>query len=195
MRAINWYFLEKGGRGGLISLRIDRVGKKRFSEVSARKRGAKQEPPLDMASSSSTGVGGYELPWVEKYRPTKVVDIVGNEDAVSRLQVIARDGNMPNLILSVRDLFIQFITYSNFRYMIFSIVRLSFVMRPFALIHGFYCPSFVHFCLIHWSFEDIEAGLRKFLNPSCVNKCLLVISVFDLKIAPTIPKHTFFCLC
>lgn len=54
-----------------------------------------------MASSSSTG-GGYEIPWVEKYRPSKVVDIVGNEDAVSRLQVIARDGNMPNLILAVR---------------------------------------------------------------------------------------------
>ena len=58
---------------------------------------------LKMASSSSTssGGGGYEIPWVEKYRPSKVVDIVGNEDAVSRLQVIARDGNMPNLILAV----------------------------------------------------------------------------------------------
>ncbi|XP_013706815.2 replication factor C subunit 2 [Brassica napus] len=57
---------------------------------------------LKMASSSSTssGGGGYEIPWVEKYRPSKVVDIVGNEDAVSRLQVIARDGNMPNLILA-----------------------------------------------------------------------------------------------
>lgn len=56
-----------------------------------------------MASSSSTssGGGGYEIPWVEKYRPSKVMDIVGNEDAVSRLQVIARDGNMPNLILAV----------------------------------------------------------------------------------------------
>ena len=59
-----------------------------------------------MASSSSSGgggVGGYDVPWVEKYRPNKVSDIVGNEDAVSRLQVIARDGNMPNLILSVRS--------------------------------------------------------------------------------------------
>lgn len=61
---------------------------------------------LKMASSSSasSGGGGYEIPWVEKYRPSKVVDIVGNEDAVSRLQVIARDGNMPNLILAVRFL-------------------------------------------------------------------------------------------
>lgn len=42
----------------------------------------------------------YDLPWVEKYRPHKIADIVGNEDAVSRLEVIARDGNMPNLIFA-----------------------------------------------------------------------------------------------
>lgn len=53
-----------------------------------------------MASSSGSS-SNYDIPWVEKYRPNKVTDIVGNEDAVSRLQVIARDGNMPNLILSV----------------------------------------------------------------------------------------------
>jgi replication factor C subunit 2/4 len=41
-----------------------------------------------------------ELPWVEKYRPVEMKDIVGNEEAVSRLKVIAYDGNMPNLILS-----------------------------------------------------------------------------------------------
>ncbi|KAL4188238.1 hypothetical protein AMTRI_Chr09g43110 [Amborella trichopoda] len=52
-----------------------------------------------MATNSSSS-GGYELPWVEKYRPVKVAQVVGNQDAVSRLQVIARDGNMPNLILS-----------------------------------------------------------------------------------------------
>jgi hypothetical protein len=33
-----------------------------------------------------------------------VADVVGNSDAVARLEVIARDGNMPNLILSVRDI-------------------------------------------------------------------------------------------
>lgn len=53
-----------------------------------------------MASASSSSVGP-EIPWVEKFRPTKVSDIVGNQDAVARLQVIARDGNMPNLILAV----------------------------------------------------------------------------------------------
>jgi replication factor C subunit 2/4 len=42
------------------------------------------------------------LPWVEKYRPALIKDIVGNEQTVQRLQVIAKQGNVPNLILSVR---------------------------------------------------------------------------------------------
>jgi replication factor C subunit 2/4 len=37
---------------------------------------------------------------LEKYRPSKVADIVGNDDAVSRLQIISEQGNMPNLILA-----------------------------------------------------------------------------------------------
>ena len=40
------------------------------------------------------------LPWVEKYRPTQLTEIVGNQEAVQRLQIIGTDGNMPNLILS-----------------------------------------------------------------------------------------------
>ena len=38
---------------------------------------------------------------VEKYRPIYVRDIVGNKEAVERLQVISEEGNMPNIILSV----------------------------------------------------------------------------------------------
>lgn len=41
-----------------------------------------------------------ELPWVEKYRPHLLKDIVGNEDTVQRLQTIAADGNMPHMIIS-----------------------------------------------------------------------------------------------
>jgi replication factor C subunit 2/4 len=41
---------------------------------------------------------------VEKYRPKFVKDVVGNVDAVSRLQVIAEEGNMPNIILSVSNM-------------------------------------------------------------------------------------------
>lgn len=38
---------------------------------------------------------------VEKYRPQLVKDIVGNVEAVGRMQVIAEEGNLPNVILSV----------------------------------------------------------------------------------------------
>jgi hypothetical protein len=39
---------------------------------------------------------------VEKYRPKNIDDVVGNVEAVSRLQVIGREGNFPNVILAVR---------------------------------------------------------------------------------------------
>ncbi|KAI0220182.1 replication factor C subunit 4 [Massospora cicadina] len=42
----------------------------------------------------------FELPWVEKYRPLVLSDVVGNAETVERLKVIAKDGNMPNLLLS-----------------------------------------------------------------------------------------------
>jgi len=41
-----------------------------------------------------------EEPWLEKYRPKVVKDIVGNQDTVGRLEVLAEQGNMPNLILT-----------------------------------------------------------------------------------------------
>lgn len=39
------------------------------------------------------------MPWVEKYRPRTLDDVVGNDDTLVRLRAIAIDGNMPNLIL------------------------------------------------------------------------------------------------
>ena len=44
---------------------------------------------------------GQNIPWVELYRPVLMRDVVGNAEAVSRLAVIALEGNMPNIILSV----------------------------------------------------------------------------------------------
>jgi replication factor C subunit 2/4 len=45
-------------------------------------------------------MANYEAPWVEKYRPEYLKDIVGNVEAVSRLMAIAKVGNLPNIILS-----------------------------------------------------------------------------------------------
>jgi replication factor C subunit 2/4 len=42
----------------------------------------------------------YEIPWVEKYRPEYLSDVVGNSEAVSRLYAIAQVGNVPNIILA-----------------------------------------------------------------------------------------------
>ncbi|KAL2915021.1 replication factor C subunit 4 [Polyrhizophydium stewartii] len=42
----------------------------------------------------------YSSSRIEKYRPVFLRDIVGNEETVARLQVIAQEGNMPNIIIS-----------------------------------------------------------------------------------------------
>ena len=46
------------------------------------------------------GSGSFESPWIEKYRPELLKDVVGNSEAVSRLQAIAEVGNLPNIILA-----------------------------------------------------------------------------------------------
>jgi replication factor C subunit 2/4 len=48
----------------------------------------------------STGTGSLELPWIEKYRPLVLKDIVGNEETVERMKIISQRGNMPNLLIS-----------------------------------------------------------------------------------------------
>lgn len=42
----------------------------------------------------------FEAPWVEKYRPQVLQDVVGNRDTIDCLRAMAQDGNMTNLILA-----------------------------------------------------------------------------------------------
>lgn len=51
-------------------------------------------------SAKKSDSGGYQLPWVEKYRPTLLKQIVGNSETISRLEVFAREGNVPNIIIA-----------------------------------------------------------------------------------------------
>ncbi|EGO05345.1 hypothetical protein SERLA73DRAFT_174456 [Serpula lacrymans var. lacrymans S7.3] len=52
------------------------------------------------APANGAAAAPYELPWVEKYRPQNLDDVVGNVDTIERLKVIAKDGNCPHIIIS-----------------------------------------------------------------------------------------------
>lgn len=43
----------------------------------------------------------FSVPFVEKYRPETLEDVVGNTVAIDQLKAIVQFGNMPNLILVV----------------------------------------------------------------------------------------------
>ena len=57
-------------------------------------------PPAPAKPAAPAKKPVYELPWVEKYRPQKLSDVVGNEETISRLEVFAKQGNVPNLIIA-----------------------------------------------------------------------------------------------
>ncbi|KAF2205413.1 P-loop containing nucleoside triphosphate hydrolase protein [Delitschia confertaspora ATCC 74209] len=63
------------------------------SSKAASRNGIKPNP-------NAVGGANYELPWVEKYRPVYLDDVVGNTETIERLKIIAKDGNMPHVIIS-----------------------------------------------------------------------------------------------
>ena len=42
----------------------------------------------------------FDIPWVEKYRPNNLSEVVGNPQIIESLKNISENGNIPNLILS-----------------------------------------------------------------------------------------------
>lgn len=52
---------------------------------------------LPTGSGTEQAIG---VPWLEKYRPTQLDEVVGNEETVAKFKAILATGNMPNLILT-----------------------------------------------------------------------------------------------
>ena len=50
-----------------------------------------------MASTSTTE--GPQMPWVEKYRPSKLEDLVAHEDIISIITRLIDNDNLPHLLL------------------------------------------------------------------------------------------------
>ena len=40
-----------------------------------------------------------KLPWIEKYRPNVLEDIIGNNNIIEQFKSIAKKGNMPHMLL------------------------------------------------------------------------------------------------
>ncbi|XP_071527154.1 replication factor C subunit 2 [Panulirus ornatus] len=58
------------------------------------------DPPQNSSQSGPSGTKTSHVPWIEKYRPTTFPEIVGNEETVARLEVFAKQGNVPNIIIA-----------------------------------------------------------------------------------------------
>ncbi|XP_018017815.1 replication factor C subunit 2 [Hyalella azteca] len=55
---------------------------------------------LQNKAEKSSNSKSTHVPWIEKYRPKVFTDIMGNEETISRLEVFAQHGNVPNIIIA-----------------------------------------------------------------------------------------------
>lgn len=67
---------------------------------SAEETAAAHPAQADSSAAAAAAKHGLELPWVEKYRPRVLDDVVGNAAVVERLKAIEKDGNVPHMMLS-----------------------------------------------------------------------------------------------
>jgi replication factor C subunit 2/4 len=71
-----------------------------MTDIIAVSSSAAPEPNKEnVTNGAAVPAASYQIPWVEKYRPRTLDDVLGNADTVHRLRAIAKDGNVPNLIL------------------------------------------------------------------------------------------------
>ncbi|KAK9745291.1 ATPase family associated with various cellular activities (AAA) [Popillia japonica] len=58
------------------------------------------EPGPSTQTNTKPAGKSSNLPWIEKYRPQKFEEIVGNEDTIKKLSVFSKQGNLPNIIIA-----------------------------------------------------------------------------------------------
>ncbi|CAH0548802.1 unnamed protein product [Brassicogethes aeneus] len=59
-----------------------------------------EAPETSQKPEKSTKKELTNIPWIEKYRPQKFDEIVGNVDTLSRLAIFSKQGNVPNIIIA-----------------------------------------------------------------------------------------------
>ena len=69
-------------------------------ETTTKTKTTSNEESGQIKKKQNKGEMGLEMPWVEKYRPNKLDQVVGNTQTVERLKIIAQEGNVPNIIVS-----------------------------------------------------------------------------------------------
>ncbi|KRT80878.1 AAA protein [Oryctes borbonicus] len=58
------------------------------------------EPGPSTQITQKPAAKASNLPWIEKYRPQKFEEIVGNEDTIKKLSAFSKQGNLPNIIIA-----------------------------------------------------------------------------------------------
>ncbi|KAH9284633.1 Replication factor C subunit 2 [Echinococcus granulosus] len=53
-----------------------------------------------MTSFQKSSIPKLDVPWIEKYRPLRLSDIVGNEATIQRLESFSHTGNVPHIIIA-----------------------------------------------------------------------------------------------